>query len=91
MLTLGYQGQGFEVGLLQGTSAKQIDQQAPGNARQVGPRLTDLHCVARLEHPHEGVLGQVGGIEGVAQALAQPALQPAMVMGVEVGDGTAQG
>lgn len=43
-----------------------------------------LELLRALEHPDEGVVGQIRGIEGVAQATAQQLVQPAMVAGVEV-------
>jgi len=39
------------------------------------------------EHAHKGVLSQVGGIPGVAQASLQPAVQPPVMVAVKSGEG----
>jgi hypothetical protein len=38
------------------------------------------------QQAHKGVVGQVGGIAGVAQLAVQPAVQPSMVFAVQVLD-----
>jgi len=61
-----------------------VDDEALGDVRQQRARL----AAQRSELPadqdtHEGVLCQVGRIAAVAQLLAQPRVQPAVMVAVE--------
>ena len=73
--------------------AQVVDQQAPRHRGQVGAWLAQGGQVARRrgEQADEGVLRQVGRVAGIAKSAAQPALQPAMVAGIEGGDFAVQG
>lgn len=79
----GASGQLGQIGLLHGAAAKPVDHQRVGDGAQVASRLANALGVAGVEHADESVLGQVRSIAGVAQAGAQPVLQPAVVFAVE--------
>jgi hypothetical protein len=82
---LGAFAQCLQPGLFQLSAAPVINAQATGDGRQVGALMDfALELLRALEDSDEGVVGQVRGIEGVAQATTQQLVQPAMVAGVEV-------
>ncbi|MCY1382648.1 hypothetical protein D9M69_706880 [compost metagenome] len=60
-----------------------VDHQALGDGAQKGPWGAKLQAFATLQQAHEGVLGQVCRIGGVAQAGAQPSIEPAVMTAVE--------
>src|SRR3546814_7529192 len=54
---------------------------------QQGARLGARVVAARADQADKGVVRQVGGVERVAQLLAQPHRQPAMMVTIELRDG----
>ncbi|MNT97597.1 hypothetical protein D3C71_1807130 [compost metagenome] len=67
-----------------------IEQQPLGDRGQVGARFAQgVQFLAMTQHPDEGVLGEVGRVEAVAQLGAQPAMQPPMMGAVQKMDGVA--
>ena len=78
---VGHGGEGVAVGAFQVLAPPVVHHQAMGDGGEVGARFADRFEVA--QHPQEGVVRQVGGVEGIAQAAAQPVLQPAVVVAVE--------
>ncbi|MNE27619.1 hypothetical protein D3C80_1210360 [compost metagenome] len=72
----------LEVGTLQRFTLAPVGQDAPGNTAQVGPRFFKHHGF-RGQDAREGILHQVGRIDRIAQAPAQPGMQPALVAVVE--------
>ncbi|MNZ65014.1 hypothetical protein D3C78_831960 [compost metagenome] len=84
-------GDGFQVGAFQLLATPVVDHQAARDGAQEGARGAQLQQVGAQQHAQEGVLRQVGGIGGVAQLAAQPAVQPAMVLAIERLDGKGMG
>lgn len=81
-------GQGLEVGPFERAAPVVVDDQSAGDGQQVGARLAQRgEFGAVAQHAHEGVLRQVGGVVGIIQLLAQPALQPAVMFAVQRVDG----
>ncbi|MCY1433403.1 hypothetical protein D9M71_494300 [compost metagenome] len=83
--------QGFKVGAVQLFTAPVVDHQAPGDGAQERPGCIQLQQFAPLQQAHEGVLGQIRGIGGIAQLAAQPGVQPAVVMAVKRVHGLSRG
>ncbi|MNJ69371.1 hypothetical protein D3C77_657140 [compost metagenome] len=57
-----------EVGLLEGLAAELVDHQRMGDGAQVAARFANGVHIAGGQHPDKGVLGEVRGIAGIAQA-----------------------
>jgi hypothetical protein len=79
----GLRAQRIKVGLLQCLAPPVVGDQPVGDGRQIGPGFAHIGGLALGKHPHEGVLRQVGGVEGIAQLAPQPRLQPAVVVAVQ--------
>ena len=61
-----------------------VDQQALGDGMQVGSGFADgAHVLILGHHPHEGVLREVGRPLITAQLAPQPAVKPAVMLGIE--------
>ncbi|MNT45744.1 hypothetical protein D3C72_1823420 [compost metagenome] len=87
---LGHQRKRFQIRQFHRTAAMMIQQQALGDGGQVGARFAQgVQLVAMAQHPDERVLGQIGGIEAVAQLGAQPAVQPPVMGSVQKMNGVA--
>ncbi|MNI80635.1 hypothetical protein D3C73_1371770 [compost metagenome] len=54
-----------------------------GDGAQVAARFANGVHIARAQHPDKGVLGKISGIAGVAQAGAQPVLQPTVMFAIK--------
>ncbi|MDT4886344.1 hypothetical protein FQZ97_1226790 [compost metagenome] len=74
---------GLEVGAFDFFSPPMVDHQALGDGAQKGAWGSKFQAFATLQQAHEGVLGQVRGIGGVAQLAAQPSIEPAVMTAVE--------
>ena len=84
---LGQRRQGFTAGLLDELAPPVVDHQVPGDADQPGPGLGSLQGRLRpAQDLLEGALQQVRGIAAIAQAAAQPVVQPLVVVGVQPRD-----
>ena len=68
-------------------AAPVVTQQVAGDLEKKGARLVDLSTLAPVQPLGEGVLGQVGGVGGAAQALAEELQQLGMEGAVGAGDG----
>ncbi|MDT4864535.1 hypothetical protein FQZ97_992990 [compost metagenome] len=82
-LGFGQAGQCLQIGTFQLLAPVVVDQQAAGDGRQVGARLANDGQFAAGEYPQKGVVGQVSGIAGAAQATLQQLPQPGVMLAVE--------
>lgn len=75
--------QRLEIGPVQFLAPPVINYQPTRDRPQEGTWRIQLQVFATLQQAHEGILGQVCGIGGIAQLAAQPGMQPAVVVTVE--------
>ena len=78
------QGKRIQVGLFDLPTPPMVDQQPLGDGVQVGSGLANgSHVLILAEHAHEGILRQVSRTLIAAQLPTQPAIEPAVMIGVE--------
>ncbi|MNT14357.1 hypothetical protein D3C71_403190 [compost metagenome] len=78
--------QHVEISLFQFLAAVMVEQHALGDGGKKGARFARGDGVFAVEQAHEGVLRHIGRACRAAQLLAQPALQPAVVVGIQCRD-----
>src|SRR5471032_1367472 len=76
-------GDGLEVGALDVFTPPMINHQAAGNASQKGTRGFEFQAFGFLQQADERVLSQVRCICRIAQAAAQPPVEPAVMGAVK--------
>ncbi|MNO98086.1 hypothetical protein D3C76_898200 [compost metagenome] len=84
---LRQRGQGLEVGAFDILAPVMVGQYAFGHRGEEGSGLEEGRLLPGQQYTEESVLRQVGGILRAAQAAAQPAGQPTVVIAVQLVQG----